>query len=346
MYLIILIHFCYSNTVIFQGGFSMSNINDLFALCQGHKVYIQTHNFPDPDAIASAYGMQQLFKHKGIESVICHEGQIDKLSARKMLDLCNIEMVPNSELVNVMKPDDYILLVDCQKHNGNTVDMVGDEIAVVDHHPTFYEVEYKYKDVRIVGACSSIVASYYKDLGIEPDTNTATTLLYGMKMDTLQFTRGLKTFDIDMFSFLFSYVDNNKLASLERNNLEFDDLRAYGTAIENVKVFGRTGFTVIDYPCPDAMIGIISDFILSLVEIDVAVVSAERVDGIKYSIRSERIEVDAGELAYTVLSEYGNGGGHAAMAGGFISNEVFKSLGNHPHEVMRDKFLAKIPKLD
>jgi len=320
----------------------MSTIQSLFSLCKGHKVYIQTHNFPDPDAIASAYGMQQLFKHEGIEATICHEGQIDKLSARKMLDLCNIEMIPNQELVGIMKEDDYILLIDCQKNNGNTTDLVGDEVAVVDHHPTFKEVEYKYKDIRIVGACASIVASYFKELEIEPDSNTATTLLYGIKMDTLQFTRGLKTFDIDMFSYLFPFVDANMMASLERNNMEFDDLRAYGTAIENVSVFGKTGFTIIDYPCPDAMIGIISDFILSLVEIEVAVVAAEREDGIKYSVRSERADVDAGQLANVVLSQYGNGGGHAAMAGGFITRENFEKLGRHPHEAMREKFLEAI----
>lgn len=31
---------------------------DLIVLLKGHKTYIQTHNFPDPDAIASAYGLQ------------------------------------------------------------------------------------------------------------------------------------------------------------------------------------------------------------------------------------------------------------------------------------------------
>lgn len=38
----------------------MSHVDDLIRLCQGHAVYIQTHNFPDPDAIASAYGLQEL----------------------------------------------------------------------------------------------------------------------------------------------------------------------------------------------------------------------------------------------------------------------------------------------
>ena len=36
----------------------MSRLDDLVALCQGYQVFIQTHNFPDPDAISSAFGLQ------------------------------------------------------------------------------------------------------------------------------------------------------------------------------------------------------------------------------------------------------------------------------------------------
>lgn len=38
----------------------MNDFTKLAALCRGKHVYIQTHNFPDPDAIASAFGLQRL----------------------------------------------------------------------------------------------------------------------------------------------------------------------------------------------------------------------------------------------------------------------------------------------
>lgn len=34
------------------------NPMELVEILKGHKTYIQTHNFPDPDAIASAFGLQ------------------------------------------------------------------------------------------------------------------------------------------------------------------------------------------------------------------------------------------------------------------------------------------------
>ena len=51
----------------------MRDLKKLVTLCQGHPVYIQTHNFPDPDAIASAYGLQKLLEIYGTESELCYE---------------------------------------------------------------------------------------------------------------------------------------------------------------------------------------------------------------------------------------------------------------------------------
>ena len=39
------------------------DVRQLIEICRGHKVYIQTHNIPDPDAIGTAFGLQQLMKH-------------------------------------------------------------------------------------------------------------------------------------------------------------------------------------------------------------------------------------------------------------------------------------------
>lgn len=36
-----------------------------------------------------------------------------------------------------MTSDDYIITVDSQKGNANILDLVGNEVACIDHHPTF-----------------------------------------------------------------------------------------------------------------------------------------------------------------------------------------------------------------
>lgn len=322
----------------------MSDCRNLIDLCRGHNIYIQTHNFPDPDAIASAYGLQKLLLLYDIPSKLCYDGRIDKLSASKMLDIFQIEMLSYESLQSDMRENDYIICVDSQKNSGNVTDFLGDEVACIDHHPTFVEVEYKYQDIRIVGACATLIAEYYEALGHEPDPDVATALLYGMKMDTLQFTRGVTSADIKMFEFLFQYCDQEKLARLERNNMEFSDLKAYGAAIESIELYDKTGFSCIPFSCPDAMIGILSDFILALIEVEVAVVFSYREDGIKLSVRSEDSDIHAGNLIHEALEGIGNGGGHAAMAGGLIKKENEAMLGRYPKDAVRDLFLKVLDK--
>lgn len=319
--------------------------NKLIELCKGRRVWIQTHNFPDPDAISSAFALAEFLAHWDIQTQLCHDGEIDKLSSVKMLTILGTSMKKASE-IDDMKQDDMIILVDCQKNAGNTTDFVGDEVAVIDHHPTFVHVDYEYKDLRITGACASLIAQYYKEAGIKPSPKAATALVYGLRMDTLQFSRGVTLLDIDMFGYLFPFVDQQLLGELETNNMEFQDLQGYGAAIDNIKVYGVVGFSYLDGECPDALVGILSDFLLSLVEVEVVVLYAKRQDGVKFSFRSERDDVHAGELAQIGLKGWGNGGGHASMAGGFVADGVlpndtklkYAAVVDHFIEVIKDKY--------
>lgn len=311
---------------------------DLITLCKGHKVWIQTHNYPDPDAISTAFGLQQLLRHYEIKSHILYYGKIDKLSSQKLLKLCGISMHSYDDIRDTMHEEDMIILVDCQKGTSNTLNLIGDERAVIDHHPVV-DGSYEYADLRITGACASIISSYYQELGIRPSKKVATALLYGLKMDTFQFSRGVTPFDIHMFSYLFNFIDPALLKGLETNNMEFSDLKAYGAAIENIQVFGNMAFSHVDFICPDALVAILSDFLLSLEEIDVVCVYARRRDGMKVSVRSERPDVHAGSLAREALDGWCKAGGHAVMAGGSIPGDIVKEFGDGFDEAIVGRFL-------
>lgn len=320
----------------------MNDFKQLVALCRGKHIYIQTHNFPDPDAIASAFGLQRLLFQYEIPSVLCYDGRIDKLSASKMLEAFQIQMFAYDRLRPNMSDKDYVICVDSQKHGGNITDFVGEEVACIDHHPTFASAKYLYKDIRLTGSCSTIIAQYFQQMACRPDQDVATALLYGLKMDTMQFTRGITELDIEMFSFLFPLCNQDLLARLERNNMEFQDLKAYGEAIRRIEIYDKFAISYIPFPCPDALIAILSDFILALQEVEIAVVFSYREDGIKFSVRSENPQIHAGHLIHDALQEYGDGGGHAEMAGGMIRKESRHLLGRHPKDTIRELFLKAI----
>lgn len=313
----------------------------LVELLRGHKVYVQTHNYPDPDAIASAFGLQEFLREYGIETIMCYEGKVEKLSTKKMFDVFDIVSFPIEEIPD-MKEEDYIVIVDAQKNNANITDFIGDEVACIDHHQVYGTCQYHYTDIRTVGSCSSIIAEYYKITGTPMSPKVGAALAYGIKMDTADFTRGSTVFDVDMFSYVFSKADTTLLNIMYRDIMEFMDLRAYGAAIDNIHLYDTVGFAKIPFDCPDALIAIISDFILSLDIVTVSIIYAIRKDGIKFSVRSEVDEIDAGLLTRAALKKIGKGGGHREMAGGFIPLENVDELGEDIDLAIEKRFFGQI----
>lgn len=316
----------------------------LLDILKGHKVFIQTHNFPDPDAIACAFGMQKFLKYHGIASTICYNGSVDKISVVKMLDNFHIRMYPYEELE--IEEKDYVLLVDGQKYSANLTDIPGDEVACIDHHPTVKPCDYLYQDIRIVGACASLVAQYFYESNTPIDEETASALMYGIRMDTDSFGRGVHLLDIQMFEYLFHYAKVPLVDRMVNDNIELADLRAYGAAIENIQIYGNTGIAYIPFDCEDALVAMISDFILKLDTVTISIVYAEKNGGLKFSVRSEEENVHAGNLISRALKGYGEGGGHFEMAGGFVPQESRTQEKSAENKVICQRFVEALKNLE
>ena len=318
-------------------------IRELIEHCRGKNLYIQTHNFPDPDAIASAFGLKKLFEHFGVPSTLCYVGKLDRISTKKMTEMLGIEMFSQKNIEEDMCTDDPIICVDSQKGSGNILDLKGDEIACIDHHQ-YIDVEgLVFHDVRKVGACATMITEYFQELGAEPDEDTATALLYGLKNDTMNFTRGVTDEDIKAFLYLNGKCSKTKLSKLEHDNMEYSDLKAYGTAIENIMIYDNLGMAMIPFSCPDALIAVVADFILSLEAVEVSVVYSKRKDGIKFSARSEIPQlVNAANLLAEALKGIGDGGGHPFMAGGLIPADKAAGLGENVDEMIHELILSHV----
>ena len=299
----------------------MNRFEEIVRNIKGDMVYIQTHNFPDPDAIASAFGLSKLLKHYDIKSSICYKGKIERFSTNGFVNKLGIELI-DLDSINGMCENDEIILVDSQKGNSNIVDSPGNEIICIDHHPSFENCntnDYRYADIRPeYGACATIIAQYYLENDIQMDRHVATALIFGIKSDTMGLSRGVSQADVDVYQQLYGLCDMELISSLEHCSLKFEDLKAYANAINSIKIYDNISFANTGYNCPEALIASISDFMLDLVEIDFSVVYSIRDDGIKLSVRSIG-EINAGIVTNDALSDIGGGGGHAEMAGGFVS---------------------------
>ena len=295
-----------------------TKLEEMLECIANKHVYIQTHNFPDPDAIASAFGMQVLLSKRGIKSTICYQGKIDKFSTKKMIETLNIEIKSISE-IEEMNIDDEIILVDSQAGNANLRDTNATNIICIDHHPSFGMADYRFCDIRPrVGACASMIAAYFLSNDIKIEKPVATALMFGIKVDTANLSRGVSNLDLNMFYSLYNLSDMDLINSLETSTLQFGDLTAYANAIKSIKVYDNISFANTGNHCPEPLIASISDFMLLIAGVNLCVVYSIKVDGIKISVRSDAGSFDAGQLTNDALLGIGSGGGHPSMAGGFV----------------------------
>lgn len=319
----------------------MTKLEELLREIHKEHVYIQTHNFPDPDAIASAYAMQNLLQARGISSTICYKGKIDRYSTEKLQELLRLEFLHIEDLESRLTDEDEVILVDAQKGNSNIINMTGDEIICIDHHPKNDKYPYRFSDIRPeVGACATIMAQYFFENDVPMSRSVATALTYAIRIDTNNLSRGVSKLDFEMAYRMYDVCDYDTIHMLENSNLCFEDLVAYSKAIASIEVYDNISFADAGAGCP--VIANISDFMLALKEVSFSVVYARREGGVQLSVRSEKPSLDAGKIVSKALAGLGSGGGHAEMAGGFVT-----FAGDEKEEVIlldeiKERFVAVI----
>lgn len=180
---------------------------------------------------------------------------------------------------------------------------------------------------------------------IPVEEKVASALYYGIKMDTNSLNRGLCRLDIRMYDFLFEYADSGLVERMYNNSMELSDLRAYGAAIQNVNIYDYVAVARIPFECEDALVAMVSDFVLKLHVVTVAVLYAEKGGGLKFSVRSEEEDIHSGDLVAEALKGIGSGGGHLEMAGGLIPPENRIADSEDEDYIIRDRFLDAIQKL-
>ncbi|MBN1798500.1 MAG: DHH family phosphoesterase [Spirochaetales bacterium] len=281
--------------------------------------YIQTHNFPDHDAVASSFALQYLLERNNISSTIIYVGEIQRMSLKRLIQELDIPI--KREDACLRTEQDKIIIVDGCKGNKNVLDLIGQELAVIDHHNVTSPDDVIYSDIRPeYGACASILFDYFRSENQEIPRKIATALLTGLLVDTALMTRGVCAADLEAYAELYVRADVGFVNSLLRNCIQKKELSFYKYVIENVKVQERFAFCYFGEGCNQNLLGIIGDFLLSLNEVDFVFLCAKNNDTINISVRSEVPRWNAAAVTRQVLDGIGFGGGHSDLAGGIIEH--------------------------
>lgn len=315
----------------------LNNISELIEFCKSEEyVYIQPHNFPDHDAIASAFGLQYLFEQVGIKSKIVYDGEIQRDSLKDLIEKLKIELthIDNS----MMKNNHKIILVDGSKGNSNVTDFIGNEIGVIDHHSVDVLEDIEYSDIRSsYGACSSIIYDYFRECNIPMSEDVATALIIGINIDTAMLTRKVHSKDLEAFVNCYHLANMEYVNYHLRNSIKASDLDYYRILLNNFVRRDNMVFCYFEEGCPQNLLGILSDFMMGLQEINTVMLCAKNNEKINISMRNEIREVNLSKVIIDLLEGIGLGGGHENMAGGIIFDKK-----DFNEEIIKNSFFDKL----
>jgi nanoRNase/pAp phosphatase (c-di-AMP/oligoRNAs hydrolase) len=297
---------------------------------------VVTHDNPDPDAIASALALVRIARTVGVEAEVCYYGEISHQENQALVNLLDLDLRsldPDGDLAAY----GAVALVDHSRpgvNDGLSPDT--DVEVVIDHHPPRGPADGRFLDLRSgVGATSTLLVEYLDRLDIVPDPSLATALLYGIRVDTKEFTRETSDADFEAAAFLLEYADQSVLDRVESPSMSPEVLETLAAAIENRDVRGDVLVAGAGHVRDRDAIAQAADRLLDMEGITVSVVYGIMDDTVYVSGRARGAGIDLGEALRDALDAIGSAGGHADMAGAQISLGILGAVEETATESLR-----------
>lgn len=292
----------------------------LDAVTPERPVAIYTHDHPDPDSIASAYGLQHLLsKRLEIDPVIAYGGTIGRASNRAMVDLLGIRLEPLHE-IDFEKFGTHCL-IDTQPETGNHSLPADLPFSIaIDHHPRGESAgSLPFRDVRTeYGATSTMMFYYLKAAGLDLPTKLATALLFGIKSDTRELEREASEADLHAYLEIFPRADLTLLNRIERPRIPQRYFEAFHQALGASVIHERALVSDVGHVENPDLVAELADFLIPLDVVDYALVMGRHEGRLYLSLRTRHQQADAGRTIGDVVRELGTAGGHGRMAGAQI----------------------------
>ncbi|NOZ83172.1 MAG: bifunctional oligoribonuclease/PAP phosphatase NrnA, partial [Euryarchaeota archaeon] len=313
-------------------------------------IAIVTQDNPDPDAIASALSLKKIVEHFGGVAEIIYGGEIGHEENRALVNLLGLSLTPISKVRDLRSYSKIALIEASIPGENNSLPKNISPDIVIDHHPVDEsKVKAEYRDIRPeVGATSTILTEYLVHLGIEITPELATALLYGIKTDTNDFTRGTTAQDLRAVAVLYPKADHDLLMKIETPVMSAETLDVLSEAIRNRKIRGSFLLTNVGFIRDRDTLPQAADHLLRLEGISTVLVYGIGGDVIHISGRNRDIRINLGEVMQKAFGNIGSAGGHATAAAAKIPLGLFggvkdkASLLKLAEEAVTDRFFRAV----
>jgi nanoRNase/pAp phosphatase (c-di-AMP/oligoRNAs hydrolase) len=304
------------------------------------KMLILLHYNPDPDAIASALALRTLLKRNRQTAIIGHLGEkVSRPENVAMIEQLEIDLeeLNNSDI----KDFDSIALVDVQPpYFGN---ILPDVDSVIDHHPQVGSYRSKFSEIRSEeGATSTIMTSFLRAAQVEISERIATSLLYGIKTDTISLNRDANPDDIDAFTFLYPLANLGLLRRIERAEIPPSELKCFGKALADHWISDGIFFVNLGRVEREYLIPKMADFGIQVKGVGWSIAFGIISNSyLVISVRNVGFKKSAGRIVRDLFGEIGSAGGHRSAAKAVISlRKIRNAIGEGSQDRIR-KWLTK-----
>ena len=343
------------------------NLSEYLEKHAGEKHLVVLHDYPDPDAIASAFTHRMISAKYGIDVDITYSGKISHSQNVALVKLLGIDLIPFRSGFNLGSYEGAVFI----DHQGTAVNEITKALErneipvliVVDHHEIQEGVKAAYVDIQKVGATSTIYSHYLKqgllDLQKErkEDVAMTTALMHGILTDTGGFIRAGGE-DFQAAGFLSQTCDHDLLAQIMNQSRSKQVMEVIRRALENRSVVDSLSIAGIGYLRAEDRDAIpqAADFLIDEENVHTAVVygivrddnQAEVLTG---SLRTSKLIFDPDEFIKDVFGvdqdgHYYGGGKHSA--GGFtipvefLAGDVDEEYASIKWQVYDTKVKSKI----
>lgn len=314
------------------------------AAVRGGRAAIVPHTNPDPDALASAFGLAHLFRERfGVSATIFYGGVIGRAENRAFVSELKIPLKKIAELD--LRRWRTIAVVDTQPGAGNLPLPKGTLPAIVlDHHlPARREMKKVcFADLRSnFCATSTIVTAYLREAGVQFTPRLATALFWGIKTDTYDLGREATPADIDAYVFLLPMIDHVRLARIEHPVVSREYFVRFHECLGGAELHGDALTAWLTHtPYPD-ITAEIADWLCRLRSAKWALVAGVHEREIHFSVRTRERTRDAARVAMRLAGRHGSAGGHGMIAGGTIPIEHSNDEREREKEIHADFLLLK-----
>ncbi len=307
----------------------------MLAAHRGERHIIVLQNYPDPDAISSAYAHQLISQRFGIATDIVYSGKISHQQNVALLKLLGIGLLHYEPDLDLSVYQGSVF-VDNQGTTSNQIvealEAAGvPTLIVVDHHSLQDRLRPEFTDIRRTGATATLYAQYLSqgllpmDKAERSHVIAATALMHGLLTDTNDFIRA-DAEDFQAAAFLSQFRDAEPLAQImsqARSKQTMDIIRrALGNRliVENFSIAGIGFLRAEDRDAiPQA-----ADFLLTEENVHTAIVygivTSDGEEMLIGSMRTNKLTLDPDTFIKDTLGKNAAGryfGGGKMSAGGF-----------------------------